>query len=161
MNRLFYIIFITTFFLSCRKEKAQSPAPFLIGEWEYYYSYVTTTGGGVITPDSDAYHSINIDKKGHVCVFDKNGLVEKGHIKQIELVQEYQTPEVSYFYNVSFQRTSYFKEKFIITGIDRIWYWPSYNFGPGGTKEQIRIFTNEFKGEEYQNGGPDSYYKRK
>lgn len=149
------------FLFSCRKDKAESPAPFLIGEWEYYYAYVTTTGGSVIDTNLEAYHSIKIDEKGNVRVYDKDGLVEKGYINYIELVKEYQTPEISYFYYIGFHRTSCFKKKFILDGIDRIWYWPSYYFGPGGTKEQIRIFTNEFMDREYENNATEMYYKRK
>lgn len=147
------------FLFSCRKDKAESPAPFLIGEWEYYFSYNTTTGGSIVDPNSEYYFFIKIDNDGKAYVYDKDGLVEKGHIKNIELVAEYQSPEVSYFYRISFHRTSCFKEKYILNGIDRIWYWPSYNYGPGGTKEQIRIFTNKWNGNVIDR--LEMYYKRK
>lgn len=146
-------------FFSCQKEKAESPAPFLIGEWEYYFSYHTTTGGSIVDPASEYYFSIKIDERGKVHVYDNTGLVEKGYIKRIELAMEYQSPEISYFYRVNFHRTSCFKEKYILNGIDRIWYWPAYNFGPGGTKEQIRIFTNEYIGNKIEE--LEFYFQRK
>lgn len=162
MKEFIYIIILSFLFNSCQKEKAESPAPFLIGEWEYFQTRSPQTYySASIDSDSEWYNSIKIDDKENVLVYDKDGLVERGKIKNLELYSEKHFASSNtdlYSYKVRIERTSLFKPKYIVEGIHWISYWPNSIYVPG---PELFIIRPDYRKDNELDGDIEMYYRRK